>query len=102
VTTSRPLRLLARIGLEVDVLDDAEVLLEAVLQLAPDYDAPVMTMQPHCYGAYKPAQALAELEKLLAKLPENHLFRTTYANAVVGIGDHERALNLTGSFCPTP
>ncbi len=33
------MRLLARIGLERDVLDDAELLLESVLKLAPDYRA---------------------------------------------------------------
>src|ERR1700726_2676473 len=33
------MRLLARIGLERDVLDDAQLLLEAVLDLAPDYHA---------------------------------------------------------------
>jgi hypothetical protein len=33
------MRLLARIGLAHDILDDADVLLEAVLTLAPDYQA---------------------------------------------------------------
>ena len=33
------MRLLARIGLAHDVLDDADILLEAVLELAPDYRA---------------------------------------------------------------
>jgi tetratricopeptide (TPR) repeat protein len=33
------MRLLARIGIERDVLDDAQLLLEAVLDLAPDYHA---------------------------------------------------------------
>ena len=33
------MRLLARIGLEMEVPDDAEVLLEAALVLAPDYHA---------------------------------------------------------------
>jgi predicted Zn-dependent protease len=88
------MRLLARIGMELDVLDDAEVLLEAVLQAAPDYDAARHDYAATLLRRYKPAQAMAELEKLLGKHPDNHLFRTTYANAVVGIGDHERALTL--------
>ena len=33
------MRLLAQIGMKLDVLDDAEALLEAVLTLAPDYHA---------------------------------------------------------------
>jgi tetratricopeptide (TPR) repeat protein len=94
------MRLLARIGMEVDVLDDAEVLLEAVLQAAPDYDAARHDYAATLLKRYKPAQAIAELEKLLQKHPDNHLFRTTYANAVVGIGDHERALTLYRELLP--
>jgi tetratricopeptide (TPR) repeat protein len=94
------MRLLARIGMELDILDDAEVLLEAVLQVAPDYDAARHDYAATLLKRYKPAQALAELEKLLQKHPDNHLFRTTYANAVVGIGDHERALTLYRQLLP--
>jgi tetratricopeptide (TPR) repeat protein len=94
------MRLLARIGMELDVLDDAEVLLEAVLQAAPDYDAARHDYASTLLRRYKPAQAMAELQKLLQKHPNNHLFRTTYANAVVGIGDHERALTLYRELLP--
>jgi tetratricopeptide (TPR) repeat protein len=94
------MRLLARIGMELDVLDDAEVLLQAVLQAAPDYDAARHDYASTLLRRYKPAQAMAELEKLLQKHPDNHLFRTTYANAVVGIGDHERALTLYRELLP--
>ena len=94
------MRLLARIGMELDILDDAEVLLEAVLQAAPDYDAARHDYASTLLRRYKPAQAMAELEKLLEKHPRNHLFRTTYANAVVGIGDHERALALYRELLP--
>ncbi len=94
------MRLLARIGMELDILDDAEVLLEAVLQAAPDYDAARHDYASTLLRRYKPAQAMAELEKLLQKHPHNHLFRTTYANAVVGIGDHERALTLYRELLP--
>ena len=94
------MRLLARIGLELDVLDDAEVLLEAVLQKAPDYAAARHDYASTLLKRHKPAQALVELEKLLAREPSNQLFRTTYANAVVGIGDHERALTLYRELLP--
>jgi tetratricopeptide (TPR) repeat protein len=94
------MRLLARIGMELDVLDDAEVLLEAVLRAAPDYDAARHDYATTLLRRYKPAQAMAELEKLLRKDPHNHLFRTTYANAIVGLGDHERALNLYRQLLP--
>jgi len=94
------MRLLARIGMELDVLDDAEVLLDAVLQAAPDYDAARHDYAATLLKRYKPSQAISELDRLLAKQPDNHLFRTTYANAVVGLGNHERALTLYRQLLP--
>jgi tetratricopeptide (TPR) repeat protein len=94
------MRLLARIGMELDVLDDAEVLLEAVLRRAPDYDAARHDYATTLLRRYQPARALAELDKLLHKHPQNYLWRTTYANAVVGIGDHKRALELYRQLLP--
>jgi tetratricopeptide (TPR) repeat protein len=94
------MRLLARIGMELEVLDDAEVLLEAVLRLAPDYDAARHDYATTLLRRYKPTQAMVELDKLLRKYPDNHLFRITYANAIVAIGDHERALNLYRQLLP--
>jgi tetratricopeptide (TPR) repeat protein len=88
------MRLLARIGLAQDVLDDAETLLEAVLAVAPDYraaryDYVVALLRRHRHGC-----AIAELDKLLQLDPSNRVYRTTYAAAVVGLGDHERALRI--------
>jgi tetratricopeptide (TPR) repeat protein len=94
------MRLLARIGMELDVLDDAEVLLEAVMRLAPDYDAARHDYATVLLRRYKPMQALTELQKLLRKDPTNHVFRITHANAFVGIGDHERALTLYQELLP--
>jgi len=88
------MRLLARIGLEMDVPDDAETLLEAVLALAPDYQAARHDYARALLQRRKHRQAMAELDKLLKIDPRNRMYRTTYATACVGIGDHERALNL--------
>ncbi|HEY6483766.1 MAG TPA: sulfotransferase [Steroidobacteraceae bacterium] len=88
------MRLLARIGMQLDVLDDAETLLEAVVRIAPDYAVARHDYATVLLRRYKPVQAMEQLEQLLQKDPENRLFRTTYANAVVGLGDHERALAL--------
>ncbi|GGA28051.1 tetratricopeptide repeat-containing sulfotransferase family protein [Dyella nitratireducens] len=88
------MRLLARIGLARDVLDDAEILLEAVLKIAPDYrtaryDYACVLFERHLYQ-----RACEEIEKLLAIEP-NHLdYRTLYASASVGLGEHERAITL--------
>jgi tetratricopeptide (TPR) repeat protein len=88
------MRLLARIGLEHDVLDDAELLLEAVLELAPDYRAARHDYALALLRRHKHVEALAELEKLLVLDPQNRMYRTTYATASVGLGDHQRALEL--------
>jgi tetratricopeptide (TPR) repeat protein len=88
------MRLLAQIGIEHGVLDDPEVLLEAVLALAPDYQAARFDYAGVLLKRHKHTQAIEELEKLLKVEPENRNYRTTYAAAYVGLGDHERALAL--------
>ena len=88
------MRLLARIGLTREVLDDAETLLEAVLKIAPDYraaryDYACVLVERHQYK-----RACEEAEKLLAIEP-NHLdYRALYARASVGLGEHDRAISL--------
>jgi tetratricopeptide (TPR) repeat protein len=88
------MRLLARIGLAQDVLDDAETLLEAVLARAPDYRAARYDYVIALLRRHRHVHAIAELEKLLQLDPGNRVYRTTYATANVGLGDHERALRL--------
>jgi tetratricopeptide (TPR) repeat protein len=88
------MRLLARIGLALDILDDADILLEAVLKLAPDYRAARYDYAMALLRRHKHVEAIAELEKLLQLEPANRAFRTTYATANVGLGEHERALQL--------
>ena len=92
------MRLLARIALERDVVHDADLLLEAVVELAPDYraaryDYVRALMRRHKYGP-----ALEQLEILLKAEPDNRTYRTTYATAYVGVGKHERALELYRSL----
>jgi tetratricopeptide (TPR) repeat protein len=88
------MRLLARIGLQHDVLDDADVLLEAVLTRAPDYRAARYDYAIALLRRHKHDQCIAELEKLLEVEPGNRVYRTTYATAKVGLGDHAGALEL--------
>jgi tetratricopeptide (TPR) repeat protein len=86
------MRLLARIGLALDVLDDADTLLEAVLARAPDYQAARYDYAIALLKRHKHVQCIAELDKLLLLDPANRIYRTTYATAMVGLGDHEKAL----------
>jgi predicted Zn-dependent protease len=88
------MRLLAKIALERDVVHDADILLEAVLELAPDYRAARYDYARALMRRHKYAPALAQLEQLLKDEPGNRQYKTTYATAHVGTGDHERALEL--------
>ena len=88
------MRLLAQIGVTMDVLDDAEFLLESLLRLAPNhhvarYEYTIVLLKRH-----KHVRAREEIEKLLQLDPGNLAYRTTYATVCTGFGDHERALPL--------
>ncbi len=86
------MRLLAQIGMKLDVLDDAEFLLESALLLAPDYHAMRYDYALTLLRRHKHAQAIAELDRLLAADPDNRAYRITYATACVGLGRHEEAV----------
>jgi tetratricopeptide (TPR) repeat protein len=88
------MRLLAKIGLELDVLDDAELLLESVLLLAPDYAAARYDYARVLLERHKHSLARAELDKLLQLEPGNRAYLTCYATACAGLGEHERAIAL--------
>jgi tetratricopeptide (TPR) repeat protein len=88
------MRLLARIGIERDVLDDAELLLEAVLHLAPDYRAARFDYARALLERHKYLRAREELETLLKLEPQSRQYLTLYANACVGLGEHEKAVTL--------
>jgi tetratricopeptide (TPR) repeat protein len=88
------MRLLARIGIERGVLDDAEILLEAVLALAPDYRAARYDYARVLLERHKYLRTREELEKLLKLEPRNRTYLTQYATAIVGLGEHEKAVEL--------
>lgn len=88
------MRLLARIGLALEVYDDAEVLLEAVLQKSPDYVAARYDYARVLLERHKHAAALAELNTLLALEPTKREYRTLYATTAVGLGNHEEAIQI--------
>jgi tetratricopeptide (TPR) repeat protein len=86
------MRLLAKIGMKLEVLDDAEFLLESALMLAPDYhpmryDYVLTLLQRH-----KHSQAHKEISRLLAIEPNNRAYKILYATACVGLGNHEEAI----------
>ena len=88
------MRLLARIGLAHDVLDDAELLLEAVLALAPDYRAARYDYVDTLIKRHKYALAREQIGQLLALEPRNPDYRALAATIAVGLGEHDRAIAL--------
>jgi tetratricopeptide (TPR) repeat protein len=88
------MRLLAKIGMAHDVLDDAEMLLAGVMRLAPDhhparYDYARCLVYRHKYAA-----AREQLGHLLAIDARNPDYRTLDATAAVGLGDHDHAIAI--------
>ena len=88
------MRLLAKIGMQLDVVDDAEYLLESVLMIAPAYDAARYEYALALLQRHKHVQAREQIEKLLTTDPDNRVYRTTHATICTGFGDYERALPL--------
>ena len=86
------MRLLAQIGMKLDVTDDAELLLENVLLLAPDYHAARYEYAQALLTRHKHVRARQEMEKLLEIDPNNRAYRTTHATVCTGFGDYTQAL----------
>ena len=88
------MRLLAAIGIARKVFDDAELLLAAVLELAPGYRLARREYAGALVELHKYPQARRELDKLLEEEPESRELITLYAYTCVGLGEHERAIEL--------
>lgn len=83
------MRLLARIGVAHEVLDDAEILLAAALKMAPDYIELRRDYACVLLDRHKHAESIAQLDGLLQRDPKSIDYRTLQATATVGLGDHE-------------
>ena len=88
------MRLLARIGMAREIYDDAELLLDAVLQLAPGYRAARLDYARVLLERHKHLRAREELDALLKVDPTNRQFLTLYGTVCVGLGEHEKAAAL--------
>jgi tetratricopeptide (TPR) repeat protein len=88
------MRLLAQIGVKMDVLDDAELLLDNLLRLAPQHHVARYEYALVLLKRHKHVRAREELEKLLTLDPDNPSYRTTYATVCMGLGNEQQALPL--------
>ena len=79
------MRLLAKIGVARDVLDDAEILLEAALAIAPDFRAARHDYAHTLTQRHKYAQARVQVDQLLALEPDNADYRSLAATTAVGL-----------------
>jgi tetratricopeptide (TPR) repeat protein len=86
------MRLLAKIGMKLEVYDDPELLLEHALRLEPDYHAMRYDYALALLGRHKHVQALEEIRRLLGVEPQNRAYRITHATACIGVGKHEQAV----------
>jgi len=88
------IRLLSRIEAERGVPDEAQRLLERALALAPDnhaarFEYAQVLIRRHLY-----LEARGQIERLLDLEPGNRNYHTLHALTLVGLGEHERALQL--------
>ena len=88
------LRLLARICKEREAPDEAETLLEWVLECAPDYHAARLDYAMVLLQQQKHMQARTQAEHLLSHDPNNRDYLKQYAAACVGLGDHEPVIDV--------
>jgi predicted Zn-dependent protease len=88
------MRLLARIGVALGVLDDAEILLAAIVARTPDYIAARHDYACVLLERHKHMEARAQLDILLSHDPDNRIYRTLYASTTVGLGRQDEAVAL--------
>ena len=88
------MRLLAKIGMARDVLDDAEFLLEAALTLAPDHRAARYEYAQTLMQRHKYPRGARTGRQLLALEPGNLDYRSLAATIAVGLGEHDKAIAL--------
>lgn len=88
------MRLLAQIGMKRDVLDDAELLLEKIIELAPDYHDARYELGGALLGRRRNLPALFHAELLLRVDPHKREWLLLYAKACDGLGEFARSLPI--------
>ena len=94
------MRLLAYIGVQTEVLDDAEVLLENAVRFEPDNDLARYDYMGVLYKRQKYGAAFEQAEHLIEKAPDNIRHQTAYANQCVAIGRFDEAIEIYDRVIP--
>ena len=93
-THTEGMRLLAQIAVRLDVLDDAEFLLEQLLERSPDYHAARYEYCAVLTQRRRHLPALVQARRLLEIDPANADWRLLYAKACDGLGEYDEALRV--------
>jgi len=88
------MRLLAKIGIQLGILDDAEFLLESAVAFAPDDVQLRFDYIDALRRRQKFAAAREQAEDLLKRDPTNPLFQSRLAIESIQTGDYDRGLEL--------
>ncbi|WP_417437301.1 tetratricopeptide repeat-containing sulfotransferase family protein [Idiomarina abyssalis] len=88
------MRTLANIGAQLDVMNDAEFLLESVLVLEPDYDLAKFDYIKVLQRRQKHSDAYKHAKELFEKEPDNPLYKALFANLSAALDYDEQALKL--------
>ena len=88
------MRLLAEIGSHLQILDDAEFLLESCVEFYPDYHRARADYVSVLHKRQKFALALEQAKKLHAVDPNNVGFEVTLASETQAVGDFDKALEI--------
>jgi len=90
------IRMLAELAGRIGRYRDAETLLRRALELQPGFGAARANLATCLYRQNKPAEAIAELDQMLAEDPENIGHSNLKAAALGKIGGFEEAIELYG------
>ena len=88
------MRLLARIGMAHKVYFDAQVLLAAVIERAPDYRAARHEYASVLVELHRHQEARTQIDTLLRDEPDSPALKALFAACCVGLGEHARAIRL--------
>ena len=92
------MRLLAELGMKLQILDDAEFLLESCVEFSPNYQRARLDYVQVLHKRQKFKKALEQAEILHAKHPENLSFEITLATEKQAVGDFDDALKIYDSL----
>ncbi|HYM85897.1 MAG TPA: sulfotransferase [Pseudoxanthomonas sp.] len=88
------IRMLAEVAMRLGRNEDAENLLARCLELAAGFHAARQNYALVLHRSNKPAEALLQIERLLAHEPDNPGYRNLKAVVLCRIGDYEPAIEL--------